>query len=85
MDEESFIKIINDYYNFRDQLTKNIENSSISMNNEDCYLIEESWHNILIDYFDKYDNYKKNNIIDKNEDYFNFIPELEEQIFIKIF
>ena len=85
MDEESFIKIINDYYNFRDQLTKNIENSSISMNNEDCYLIEESWHNILIDYFDKYDNYKKNNIIDKNEDYFNFIPELEEQIFINKF
>ncbi len=38
MDEEFFIEIMNIYDNFRNQIGKNIKNSSISVNNENCYL-----------------------------------------------
>ena len=79
MDEESFISIKNNYYDFRKGLTKKIKNCSISVENEDCYLIEESWHNQLMDYFNKYDKMKRKNKIRKKTDFLEFIPELEEE------
>ena len=61
MDEEDYILIENEYYNFKEKLSKDIQNPSISMQNKDCYLIEESWSNQLNNYFDEYHNYKNSN------------------------
>ena len=80
MDEDSSIK--NDYYNFREELTKKIKSPSISMNNEDSYLIEESWHNQLLDYFGKYDTLKEQGKISQNTDFFDYLPELKENLLI---
>ena len=77
MDEDSYISIKNDYYNFREELAKKIKSPSISMNNEDSYLIEESWHNQLLDYFGKYDTLKEQGKINKNTDFLDFLPKLE--------
>ena len=46
------------------------------MKNEDCFLIEESWHNLLLDYFNEYDSLKTQNKIRKKTDFFKYIPEI---------
>ena len=77
MDEKSYVSIKKEFYNFKDRLSKNITNTTISLENEECYLIEESWENELIQYFDKYNNIIINNKkIDKNKiDFLNYLPE----------
>ena len=75
MDEEDYILIENEYYNFKEKLSKDIQNPSISMQNKDCYLIEESWSNEITNYFDKYHNYKNNNKFKNNTDFSDFLPE----------
>ena len=79
MDKESYIEIKEEFENFEEKLTKHIENSFNSMENEDCYLIEESWSDELIKCFDNCDKYKKNKI----DDYSDFLPD--EPIFINNF
>ena len=83
MDEESYISMKNDYYNFREELEKKIKSPSISMNNEDSYLIEESWHNQLLDYFGKYDTLKEQGKINRNTDFLDYLPELEGEFINK--
>ena len=83
MDEDSYISIKNNYYNFRKELEKKIKSPSISMNNEDSYLIEESWHNQLLDYFGKYDTLKEQGKINQNTDFLDFLPELEGEFINK--
>ena len=75
MDEEDYILIENEYYDFNEKLSKAIQNPSISIKNKDCYLIEESWSNQLTNYFDEYHNYKNSNKFKKNTDFSDFLPE----------
>ena len=76
MNEKHYILIKDDFFNFKDKVTKDIENSSISMKNEDCYLIEESWYNEFINYYEQYLKYKNNNKNKiKKEAFLNFIPD----------
>ena len=75
MDEKSYILIKKEYYDFNKKLSNNIKKTTISLENEECYLIEESWNNELIKYFDKYNNYKEENKNNNIKDYLDFLPE----------
>ena len=75
MDEDSYISIYNEYYNFRRQIFKNIKSNKITMDPKDCYLLEETWINDLIEYFNKYDELKEQNKINHKLDYLNYLPE----------
>ena len=76
MDEEEFILIKNEFYKFREQLSKNIKKSSISLSEEGCYLIEGSCIEELEEGFNGYDIIKKANKIDEIDDDFDeFMPE----------
>ena len=59
MDEEDFISIKNEFYKFREQLSKNIKKSHISLSVEECYLIEGSWIEELEKGINDYENQKK--------------------------
>ena len=78
MNEKYYISIKDAFFNFKDELTKDIESSSISMKNKDCYLIEESWHNEFINNYDKYLENKTNKKIKKikKKDFLDFLPEI---------
>ena len=43
MEEEEFISIINEYNDFKMLFSDNINNPKISLNNEDCFLIDGIW------------------------------------------
>ena len=45
---ENNISIKNDFFNFTEELFQQIEDTEISLNNEECYLIKESWINKFI-------------------------------------
>ena len=75
MEEKEFNLIKDKYDDFRKTLSANIINASISLNNEDCYLIEENWIDNLREGFNKYKNLKKTNKLNKEFDYYNFLPE----------
>ena len=81
MEEEEFNSIINEYYDFRALFSDNINNTSISLDNGDCYLIEESWINNLKDGFNKYKDLKKKNKLSRDIDYFDLLPD-RDPIFI---
>ena len=60
MDEKSINKIINKYKNFRLRLEEHIKSKVIKIkNNDDCYLINDSWDNILNDFIRSSDSSKK--------------------------
>jgi len=75
MDEEEFNLILNKYYDFRSKFSNNIINSSLSLNNEDCYLIEENWIDNLKEGFNKYNNLKKTYELNEEFDYYDLLPE----------
>ena len=83
MDEEEFNRIINEYYNFRSNFSDNINNSSINLSNEVCYLIEENWIDNLKKGYNEYKNLKKKNELNEEFDYSDLLPE-EEPNFINI-
>ena len=85
MDEQYYISIKNNYFNFREKLIKNINNSSIAKNNEECYLIKESFNNEFISCFNKFDNDKKEHLIKEDTDLYNYIPGIEDEFFINNF
>ena len=84
MDEEEFNVIINEYYNFRGNFSDIINSSSVNLNNEVCYLIEENWIDNLKEGFNKYKNLKKKNELNEEFDYCDLLPE-EEPNFINDF
>ena len=88
MDENSYISIKKEFYDFKENLSNNIKDTNFSLENEDCYLIEESWDNELIQYFDKYNNIAINNKkTNKNKykiDFLNILPE-DDPVFINDF
>ena len=62
MDEKNYNNFKQNYDDFRDKLKKNINNTYKSLfvqNSEDCYLIEESWINTIINSSNNYYNYVK--------------------------
>ena len=61
MEEQFFIKIKSSYEQFRAQLMGHINNPSITLDSEDCYLILEDWENKLKECFDSYDSLQKQN------------------------
>ena len=69
MDKDYFNSIKEEYYDFEDYLSDLIIDSEISLNNENCYLIEESWNKELIECFEECQEKKK------ISDYNNFLPE----------
>ena len=85
MDEEDgFDEIMDEYYNFRSNFSDNINNSSISLSNEVCYLIEENWIDNLKEGYNEYKNLKKKNELNEEFDYSDLLPE-EEPNFINDF
>ena len=82
MNEEEFISIKNEFCKFREQLSKDIKKTWISLSQEGCYLIEGSSFEKLKEGFNKYENLKKENKIDEEFDYDNLIPDF---IFINDF
>ena len=75
MNEEEFILIKNEFYKFREQLSKDIKKTWISISQEECYLIEGSSFEKLEEGFNKYENLKKENKIDEEVDYDDLIPD----------
>ena len=75
MDEETFISLSSEYYIFRKQLVKNLKTPKITIEPKDCYLIEESWINDIINSFNKYDNLKKQKRVNHNFNFINWLPE----------
>ena len=75
MDEETFISLSSEYYIFRKQFLKNVKSSKISIDPKDCYLIEESWINDIVDSFNKYDNLKKQKSVNHNFNFIKWLPE----------
>ena len=69
MDKDYFNSIKEEYYDFEDYLSDIIKDSKISLNNENCYLIEESWNKELLGCFEKCQKKKK------ISDYYNFLLE----------
>ena len=65
MDEVQFILIKNEFYKFREQLSKNIKKTWISLCEEGCYLIEGSCIEELEEGFNGYDIIKKANRTDE--------------------
>ena len=61
MDEQKFKLIMKTYYDFRNNLSTNINNNDYSLYSEDCYLIEGPWINELINCFNHYNNLKNSN------------------------
>ena len=84
MEEEDIISIKNIFYDFKEKISKDINNNSISMDNEDCYLIEESWSNELVECLNRYHDYKNKNKIKKNQNLEEYLPQNEPK-FIKNF
>jgi len=84
MEEEEYNRIKKEYNNFRKRFSDNIENSSISLNNEVCYLIEENWADNLKQGFNKYKNLKENNELIQDFDYYDLLPQ-EDPDFINDF
>ena len=80
MENKDFNKIMNEYFSFKERLINKIKNKTISLNNEDCYLINESWNN-------KYEYcYKAYNKIEEQNKNFQFnIPFDENPEFINNF
>ena len=60
-DEDDFISIKNKYNEFKKLLSEKIKDSEYDLDTEDeeCYLIGETWNNELLKCFDKYENLKK--------------------------
>ena len=55
------IKIIKEYYSFREKLKKKIKGNLNLLEYEECCFIEESWINKLEKYFNEYTNEKEKN------------------------
>ena len=75
MEEKEFNSIIDEYFNFRNDFTNNINNSSISLKNDNCYLIEESWIDNLKKGYNIYKKLKKANELSEDLDYYDLLPE----------
>ena len=84
MEEEKYISIMSEYYDFRSFFSDNINNPTLSLKNEDCYLIEENWIDNLKEGFNKYKNLKKKNELNRNIDYYDLLPK-EDPKFINNF
>jgi len=88
MNENTFIKIINERNQLRNDLNKNMNKSSF-YKGEGCYLIEESWDSELNNNFHSYDDDYEDGIMYESDedynynglDYNQFIPK-EKPIFI---
>jgi len=57
------------YYEFRENLSKNINDSKFQIENEECFLIEESLNNELIKYFENNDNIQDINAFENIQNY----------------
>jgi len=57
------------YYDFREKLSKNINNSEFKIECEECFLIEESLNNELIKYFENNDNIQDKNAFGNIQSY----------------
>ena len=85
MEEEKYISIMSEYYDFRSFFSDNINNPTLSLKNEDCYLIEGNWIDDLKRGFNKYKNLKKTNELNKNFNYCDLIPETQPNFINDIF
>jgi len=61
MEEENFKKIMNDFYSFKQRLINKIKGDYVPSNEEECYIINETWNNKLEEFFNQYKNIKEKN------------------------
>ena len=81
MNEEILKLFMETYNDFRRKFTENINNTDKSLfteNSEDSYLIEESWINNFINYFNQYNN--DNRTLETNISKPNFIKDFKSII-----
>ena len=82
LNENGFISIINEFYNYRKQLSEKIKSPEIVLSKEECYLIEKSSIDELEEGFNKFNTLINKNKLD-NYNYFKLIPK--DFIFINIY
>ena len=75
IDKKSYISIKKENDNFNNKLSNNIKNKEISLINEECYLIEESWSNELNECFEKHNKLKNEKKNTSKINYINYLPQ----------
>ena len=83
IDKKSYISIKKENDNFNNKLSNNIKNKEISLINEECYLIEESWSNKLNECFEKHNKLKNEKKNTSKINYINYLPQNDPE-FINI-
>ena len=79
-DKDNFTISKGEYNNFRDKLSNQIKNASISLDAEDCYLITETYDNKLVEYLDKKEKNDNNNFLNDNPDIIKNLSEIIEHL-----
>ena len=79
MEEENFKKVMNVLYGFKQRLINKIKSDYITSNEEECYIINETWYNKLEKCFNQYETIKEKNSLNyllQNNPMINEAPEI---------
>ena len=80
MDKDSLAISKSEYNKFRDDLSNQIKNVSISQDTDDCYLITETYDKKLVEYLDKNEKNDNNNLLNDKPDIINNLSEIIEHL-----
>ena len=88
MNDTKFKELKEEYSRFRENLETEINNSKISIGEDDCYIIDEYWNNQLVNCFQKYDNSGTISLPKTNPDFINdnltLINSIKNKIKLKL-
>ena len=79
MEEENFKNAMNIFYGFKQRLINKIKGDYITSNEEECYIINETWYNKLKKCFNLYETIKEKNSLNyllQNNPMINKAPEI---------
>jgi len=79
MEEENFKKVMNVFYGFKQRLINKIKYDYITSNEEECYIINETWNNKLEKCLNQYETIKEKNSLNyllQNNPMINKAPEI---------
>ena len=79
MEEENFKNAMNIFYGFKQRLINKIKGDYITSNEEECYIINETWYNKLEKCFNQYETIKEKNSLNyllQNNPMINEAPEI---------
>ena len=79
MEEENFKKVMNEFYSFKQRLINKIKGDYSPSNEEECYIINETWNNKLEKCFNQYESFNdkiSSNYLLQNNPLINEGPEI---------